>query len=1125
MKTPARRRLVSPFNFLPFFGLCVIAVVGMALPVVHSSSLKSTPSASVVKLENPLVTSAEIRNWKWLSSFVALPVAGESVTLYAADCATPKTQFIGAELVCAKTDGVDLTVPGNHYMNWIDSQLNSTNGGTITQNPQYFLFSAPAADTYKATIGSLAPADSSIVGNPPIFTVSVGAGLGTLAADCVTPKTSYVLGETVCVRTSGGTGQSRVQLINPAGYAFAREDINTDPDTMSFTLPTGTTFDSDLATYDNRGPWRVTLVDNPSAGVRFTTPITVHDPQQTVANLQVVKTLSGSSTPTAGSNIQALVRVFNGGPDAASAVEFTDVLPANTTFVSLTQNSGPTFGCTTPSVGGIGTSVCTLAVLAPNTSADFVVIYQVSGSIGNLASLTTSASATSTTAETSAVDNSSSDSTTASNPAPPPCTLTCPSNITTGSNMVNSSGQAGAIVTFANATTSGTCGTITSTPASGSFFAVGSSVVTQEASTGQECSFIVTVVDDDAPTISCPANITVNETSAGAGAAVNYTGLSASDNGGTPTITCQEGTDNRPSGSTFAVGTHTITCTATDEDNNTSPACSFDITVNAAPACALTPPANVSVNSPANACGTNVTYDSPTADSNCASGTTISCDHASGSFFAVGETVVTCTSSPDGATTSFTVTVNDVTGPVPDVATLPTVTGECTATAGIPTTVIIRDQFGNPIGTKIVSELPRATDSCDGSTTGATNDQRTYDEPGTYTVNWTYTDASGNTSTQEQTVIVTSPSGGLNITGAPLVTVHNPVGSTSCSMVIDDLTSLLNTTVSGTCNAVDISRTISPPAPDNVFSVGTTYTVVSTVVDGSSTASVTQTFKLIDDTPPVITSIPPNATYQCLSEVPAGNPSQATATDNCGTPTITVTDTNNGGAGSTSNPLVITRTFTATDESGRTDSEAQTITVIDNTLPTISCPANITVYLPLNSTATSTVVNYTAPVGSDNCGTATTTQTAGLAGGASFPVGTTTNTFRVTDGVGQTAECSFTVTVLYNFTGFFSPVSNPPVVNNVTAGRAIPLKFSLSGDKGLNIFAAGYPASQQITCDSSAPIADLEGTETSGGSTLTYSPDTYHYSWKTESSWVGTCRTLVVRLNDGTDHIALFKFK
>ena len=77
--------------------------------------------------------------------------------------------------------------------------------------------------------------------------------------------------------------------------------------------------------------------------------------------------------------------------------------------------------------------------------------------------------------------------------------------------------------------------------------------------------------------------------------------------------------------------------------------------------------------------------------------------------------------------------------------------------------------------------------------------------------------------------------------------------------------------------------------------------------------------------------------------------------------------------------------------------------------PTITCPANISV----NNEAgkCSAVVNYTAPVGMDNCSSATTAQIAGLVSGAAFPVGTTTNTFEVTAN-GQKTTCSFTVTVV-----------------------------------------------------------------------------------------------------------------
>ena len=89
------------------------------------------------------------------------------------------------------------------------------------------------------------------------------------------------------------------------------------------------------------------------------------------------------------------------------------------------------------------------------------------------------------------------------------------------------------------------------------------------------------------------------------------------------------------------------------------------------------------------------------------------------------------------------------------------------------------------------------------------------------------------------------------------------------------------------------------------------------------------------------------------------------------------------------------------------------------------------------------------------------------------------------------------------------------------------MKFSLGGDQGLDIFASGYPVSQGITCDTTAPVDDVEQTITAGDSALTYDPSTdqYTYVWKTDKKWSRTCRRLTMRLRDGTDHVASFKFK
>jgi CSLREA domain-containing protein len=114
----------------------------------------------------------------------------------------------------------------------------------------------------------------------------------------------------------------------------------------------------------------------------------------------------------------------------------------------------------------------------------------------------------------------------------------------------------------------------------------------------------------------------------------------------------------------------------------------------------------------------------------------------------------------------------------------------------------------------------------------------------------------------------------------------------------------------------------------------------------------------------------------------------------------------------------------------------------------------------------------------------------------------------------------------FAFAGFFDPVKNPPVMNQMTAGRSVPIKFSLGGDQGLAIFAAGYPRSRQIQCNTLSPVDSVEGTTTSPSS-LTYDPvtGTYTYVWKTQKSWAGTCRQLTVQFVDGQTYLLYFMFR
>ena len=115
----------------------------------------------------------------------------------------------------------------------------------------------------------------------------------------------------------------------------------------------------------------------------------------------------------------------------------------------------------------------------------------------------------------------------------------------------------------------------------------------------------------------------------------------------------------------------------------------------------------------------------------------------------------------------------------------------------------------------------------------------------------------------------------------------------------------------------------------------------------------------------------------------------------------------------------------------------------------------------------------------------------------------------------------------YKFDGFFQPVDNLPALNQANAGQAIPVKFSLNGNQGLSIFAAGSPSSSPIPCDAAAPIDPIEQTLTNSTSGLIYEAGSgqYTYVWKTDKSWAGTCRQLTLAFKDGTVQAAHFKFK
>jgi uncharacterized repeat protein (TIGR01451 family) len=941
-----RRAPLTHFFPRKFIRISIAAAVLslVALGVAYSSR---SASSNVIKIPRLSSTNAPLMPFQ------------ETIATFAADCTTPKSSFVLGETVCAQTDSVDLNFPGGRWVHWLRQDLSIAYGGSgvtdITSNPQRFTFVPDQTGSWKVTIAET----GDISQTPAAFTVTAAPPLATYQADCVTPKSSFVLGETVCAKLVGTPAlRSRLAILNTGGFTLTSTDVTSDPQTLSFTLPTATSQFFGDQNVDNRGAWSVNQVDSSDATVRAATNFIVTDPAQDVADLSSASILVSGTQVTAGSDVVFNFFVLNKGPNAAANVRVVDTVPANTTFVSVVQNSGPTFNCTNPGAGNTGTTTCTRTSLANGELAEFTFTYRVDTGVAEGTAIEHTVSTTSDTTDSNTLDNSS----TASSDVPvgagaEPCLLSCRSNLTVTANTTQG-GVEGAVVNFAAVdANTGNCGKLTTSPAPGTFFPVGTNPVhvTSELNEGS-CSFNVIVTTIAPPAISCPADVTVN---------VNAGETSANVTVGTPMTTPATGV--------------IVTFERSDDDDDPD-----------TPLKPLTDPYPVGV--------TNITWTVKDA-----SDRTATCQ----------QRIVVQVENRPQLTISCPATVN--------ATATSCATGATGVSLGSPTT--------NPSDSNV-------------EVSAARSDGAALTDPypvGDTQVVWTATDnVNGNVATCTQIVHVTA----TGDTTPPTLTVPGPIttSTSSCSVVLDD--ELGVATATDSCSAVSISRT---GVPANFrFPTGTTVI-----------------------------------------------------------------------------------TYTAIDASGNTTTGTQTVTVHESPAiaPVISCPSNITVSLPLNSTATSMAVSYPAPTATDNCSTPTVTTSQ--PSGSIFPVGTTTVTVTATDADGNQSTCQFTVTVLYNFFGFFAPVDNLPVLNVVTAGKGVPVKFSLSGNKGLNIFAANSPSSVTINCDSSAPQDDIEETVNAGGSSLSYtaSADQYNYVWKTENSWKNTCRQLVLRLNDGTEHKANFKFK
>ncbi len=223
------------------------------------------------------------------------------------------------------------------------------------------------------------------------------------------------------------------------------------------------------------------------------------------------------------------------------------------------------------------------------------------------------------------------------------------------------------------------------------------------------------------------------------------------------------------------------------------------------------------------------------------------------------------------------------------------------------------------------------------------------------------------------------------------------------------------------------SRTVSPNT-FNCSHIGT-QTVVLTVTDvNNATSSCTATVTVQDNLPPAVTC-PATTNVACAAQVLPPNPAAVTATDNCGSVTVTLLSTTTSDSACV-NQKNITRIYRATDAHNNSSTCSHLIAVYDNTPPNFtSAPPNLTVQcnsVPPPATLTAT----------DNCGSAVTVSYNGqtITPGPCTDAYTITRTWTATDNCNNTKTISQTISVVDTQKPNFT--SAPP--NTTVQCNAIP---------------------------------------------------------------------------------------
>jgi uncharacterized repeat protein (TIGR01451 family) len=803
--------------------------------------------------------------------------------------------------------------------------------------------------------------------NDPVFSSAPQAApspITTYEATCTTPQNVFHVGDTVCVKVTGiqvgGFFQRSLSWGAPDSTLVRSTLINADPKTDTLLINATSTVNGQ--TIDNRGVWTL-VVRNPFFFFpEATATFTVLDAANPTADLGVFQS-AAEDLVAAGHQVVFNVQVNNYGPDGSNNVQLLDVVPANTTFVSFNQLSGPVFSCSSPTAGGTGTTTCTIANLPADSAATFVATYLVDNGtaidteISNTASVS---SQSNQTAQSTPDSNGRNDSSTATaTVAAAPCVLTCPSDITRDAD----SGQAGATITYTTPTYTGDCGTqstgeggevipvVSCSPASGSFFGPGTTPVICTTRSGAVCTFQVTVNNPGglSITLNGASSVTVE-----CGADFNDPGASAVNASGQPVSVTVSSSPAGFNADDPANGTYTLTYTATEDVNSVSTTRTVVVADTQAPSITVSGANPYKI--PVGSCQPFVDPGASATDQ-CAGAKPVTTaitgpagNHVDNNVAGTYTVTYTATDGTRQATATRTVIVGNFSQ---DESDLPD-------SGSAPPTITLNgdDQISIECGTPFTD--PGATAAvCGAPVTVTTSGTVDVHAPATYIITYSAT-ANGQTTTANRSVTVTADASAptIQILGANPMTVECHTSFTDPGATAHDA-----------C-AGDFAATASGTVLPNV--VGT-YVITYSATDpsGFSATPVTRTVNVVDTTNPVVTA-PANVTVYtgsgsttCSTVVSDATLGTGTATDSCqGSLSVTRSGVP---AGNVFPVGTTTVTYSATDASNNTGTATQTVTVIDNTAPVITLTGFAPSMWPPNHKYQTFQLTQFVSGASDNC--------------------------------------------------------------------------------------------------------------------------------------------------------------